>query len=87
MLLQQLLSTISLNCSSLPKLIDCDKFSLIIISKDLIDYVETNDLIGICKEKFFYLQRWFSLLTKDPSTLSEPKFKTLPQLTSGLKSC
>jgi len=68
------------------QIIDCDRWSIIIIDEELINYIENTKLPEIYKEKIFYIKRWYYRLSKDETTHSDPKFKTLSQLKSGIKS-
>ena len=68
------------------QIIEYNKCSIIIVSEEMMKYVEHNEFLGLYKEKIFYIKRWYGLISKDHASRIEPKFKTLSQLKNGLKT-
>ena len=69
-----------------PQIVDCDKWSIIIINEDLMNYTTEQDLPGIYRDKIFYIRRWYNIISKDKSTCSDPEFKSINHLKMGNKS-
>jgi len=56
-----------------------------LFSDELMDYVKNIQFQGIYCDKVFYLKKWYTILSKDKESCSEPSFKNTSQSKVGSK--
>lgn len=72
--------------SALPQIVECDRWSVIVFSDELMEYVKKTKFHGIHCDKVFYVRKWYSILSKEKQTCSQPAFKDVSQFKVGGKS-
>ncbi len=70
--------------SYLKQIVDCDKWTIIIIDQQLMD-LNPVAFAQQRLQRIFHHRRWYNVLSATEDTYSEPQFTSLSELKGGRK--